>query len=947
MSPKYEILRERSYSSFVLWASDSNIDYSPWMNDSPSNLMFPRIGVSNTWCTFGWSFAGSKLTLSSLEETVVIEIPINFVIVWCDDEFVFLQKTNNEPQALEALFSGINKPAVYSEFEHCVQTGYWLMYDTRIHVVMLGPLLVVRAFRNGFLKSTMVTSSALLCKCLTDMVNLQFAKDSFPRYANIVKRHATDLLNLENASRYQPGCIYLSVVLSLIVKNYQIFETLDAFEIYATEHQLHYFDWFKPVPKWRNFLIKAGHVLQLVVGLSLMKHALTSKRRYPYFDQEVKQTQICFGFGLSLHSCVMLYGKRDKTLSWSTKYIASSCMPVKARELAPGNFCQYVSGNCTDPKCRAFVYAPCFYDICSVPSNCPHNAYRAAATRQCAIWKAGVCPKQFRIYSRYINHVTLKVQNVTTIDPIAWALRFKSRKAVMYFNAVKNCDQIAEKELVLNFKAMIKTEISVGKIENCNTYSADYDPRFIVSTDPSMGARIGPKIFTACKILTAAWSTGECSYADVKPFEGIYFVSGYNKTDLGKLFDQTLDVVGRDCIIFCDDFSRYDGHIQDTHIKAENDMYDHIFGDQKLLDDLTKMFVRNGVIVCGLDIVLRCALFWRRKSGDMNTTVGNSKLNVDAHGYSFDHFIDFVQLILDRKLVIWVMGDDFALFAVNGVYLPSVDSFRKVMLSVGFDSKPKFLKPSEFVFCSNVFIPASPHTIATQLPGKNLAKCYVSTNRYGETAAKSWVKQQSAMYKNDFGHVPFMHAFHSVIHNSCKDAVARKFVDDDDPLKHVSGVVYPSDMTDHWLQQRYGMPPTYPSDYETVREWLESDFAQAVIYRDVFTDPIETDYKYATLECTFNNDGSVLLPTRDPMFSIPKEILDQFNLNTLEPIVLKPVDLTHTKPPLKRSTNDRRLERDNKNKKPKHKSDRLVKQNDLDDQIEALTSSLNDLIESD
>lgn len=948
MSLKYETLRERSFVLFSYWCGVHSVEPAPWRIDTDTHYCLPRVSCTDRWNGFSISVDSAKITLTCDGEIVIIDIKSGFTPIWGDDNFIFLERSNPNPQTLTSLFNTLSDPPLYCEYLHDIRSGYWWPVDTRILITLVGHLVLVFTYRNSLLVSTCITSTKLLSKCLTDMINMQFGFDSFPRYANLVKRYAIELLGQDNAARHQPACIYLCVLIGLVVKNQHVFQNMDSFREYAIDNQLHYSDWFSTVSRWRGrFLTKVARSAQFLAGLLLAKTTYKTK---------FGKLRILLGLTLSAHSVWMF--SNDRKHYWSNKTITASCMPCGPKVLAPGNFCQYVPGSCTEPSCRAFVYAPCAYMYCTVPMNCEHNAYRAAATRQCADWKGKVCPKQFRVYSRYLNHVTLKVQNVNIIDSKVWAARFKSRKAIMYGDAVKNEDLIADKEVVLNFKAMIKTEVSLGKVTDGNTFNANYDPRFIVSTDPSMGAIIGPKIYTVSKILSAAWSKGGCSYADVTPFEGIHYTSGYNKTDLGQLFDETLEIVGQDCVIFIDDFSRMDGHIQDVHIKAENDMYDYLLHDEAFLRELTKMFVRKGVIVCNVQVILRCALFWRRKSGDMNTSVGNSKLNTDMHGFSFNHFFDFVDYLFQRRIVIWVMGDDFAMFIRNGTIMPTIRSYVAVMAQVGMEAKPRFVSPSEFQYCSNVFIPAKPHTIATQLPGRNLCKAYVSTHKYGTGAAESWVKQQSVSYRQDYGHVPFMNAYHNIIYDSCRNARSRSFVldDDDRAEKHVSGAVYPSDETVHWLTERYGMPPTMPSSYADLESWLSSDFVEAVIRRDVSGEPTPINYEYATLDCKFDDNGG-FETTRNPLFGLPKEVLDQFDDNC-DPKVLKPVDLVPTVPPSnlpkskpKTGTNAKRDKRDSKPKVLKGRKPPIVsnlgRKSLLADQLDAWSHSNEDSIVSD
>jgi len=512
--------------------------------------------------------------------------------------------------------------------------------------------------------------------------------------------------------------------------------------------------------------------------------------------------------------------------------IPAVCMAIsESKDLRPGNVIQYISGRCEECNDGAFVYERCLHDNCSIASGCVHNAYRAAATRQCKSFPVKVVPRTFIDWCGYCMKLLIKVSDVQCIDSKDWALRFGGAKTRDYLKAVNESFQKGDQQKSNRFKAFVKREVILGKKDEVQS---EYDPRFIVSTQPELSAAIGPWIYTASKILAGCWGTGTCKYAKIIPVKNIHYTSGYNKSDLGKLFDETVEIVGGNPSVMNCDFSRYDGHLQGVHLEAERELYNFLFGNAELNKMLKKQDKRSGIISGAKGESLFCTLEGGRKSGDQNTSVGNSFLNVCMQLYCLSFYVDPFQLLEDDKLVMWVMGDDCLLFFSDKVTPPNLKAYKESMLLVGCEIKAEYVNKMDVNYCSNVFVPASPHTVACQLPGKNICKAYVTTSLWGEKKVRAWLKQQSLMYAQDFSHFPWLADYHKSIHKCYADSVAKAPVsvhDGDSRFKHVAYSFAPTAITEVWVTRRYGVSPL---TYKSVEEFLSSTLAYAMVQKDVY-----------------------------------------------------------------------------------------------------------------
>jgi hypothetical protein len=255
------------------------------------------------------------------------------------------------------------------------------------------------------------------------------------------------------------------------------------------------------------------------------------------------------------------------------------------------------------------------------------------------------------------------------------------------------------------YKAFVKQELLPAKVLNESLFG---DPRVIQAPTDRMKAVLGPFMVPASKRVSYVFGVDS----------NHTYASGLTPLNIGRWMTVVMDTFGAPLFIEVD-YVRWDAHLNPEALEIEHMMFASmgISGDARRA--LSCQRVTKGHSKHGLKYKVNAT----RKSGDPNTSVGNSLLNIAINASVFDTMFG----VGNYKLI--VLGDDM-LCAVDPkqAYLWNETTYVSFMLSLGLEPEIKVHKDNYAAsFCSSYFWPCETGILNTryvlaQKPGRALSK---------------------------------------------------------------------------------------------------------------------------------------------------------------------------------------------------------------------------------
>jgi hypothetical protein len=185
----------------------------------------------------------------------------------------------------------------------------------------------------------------------------------------------------------------------------------------------------------------------------------------------------------------------------------------------------------------------------------------------------------------------------------------------------------------------------------------------------------------------------------------VCYASGLTQRDLGRW----MDISVQDFNIFLEaDFSRFDMHVNNQLLNIEYGFYNYLGCPSYLID----MFNKQKNALCKTRSGIEYQPVGTRKSGDPNTSIGNSLLNIALN-------VNYLKTLMIPFRII-VLGDD-TLIALQKTI--DIEAYTNYMARFGMVVKPKLhYGPARASFCSMWFYPTIKGFIAGPKPGRQLNK---------------------------------------------------------------------------------------------------------------------------------------------------------------------------------------------------------------------------------
>jgi len=503
----------------------------------------------------------------------------------------------------------------------------------------------------------------------------------------------------------------------------------------------------------------------------------------------------------------------------------------------PNSGCDEIpSAVCGDDE-HYVVYADCFHQMVTMPKKCYCNAIKAIKNRQNALFSL-YCPNEAIAMLRW------SCQNIQWLIPWTEHNSWSDEKWVNTLVGQKK--KIANDALAQNIitgnvdqkhqevKAFIKVEPMFRKDyrDSDDFIEHNIDPRLISGRHPEYNAMFAPIVKSVMKLLSEMWTEDK---------NITFYSTGCNRRTVGKWMDRQVSRARPH--FYNADYQRFDASTNQFLLALEHLIETAIQNaDEEFIQWLNVQFNTDGKCSYGNARhggIIRYWCWATRKSGDNNTSLGNTLLNIMLIVYALSKQTNIRKLFDDDRISIVVLGDDTGIctdgWLINEIQY--VRTLRQLGLIVQLQQKNQW----NLTFCSSYFVPAiydgvETHVL-TQKPGRSMCKGYLSSQHYKNDAAKAWVKQNAEAYVKDFGHMPFMHNWHLCKYNQYKHIGHKiNIATDTYTYQHLVIKASPSRYYETFMMEVYGIYPDELQHLNNVMNSLTVDWHDATIKKIIDVD---------------------------------------------------------------------------------------------------------------
>jgi hypothetical protein len=524
----------------------------------------------------------------------------------------------------------------------------------------------------------------------------------------------------------------------------------------------------------------------------------------PYFfysDPDVKQDPLTPFFKTTQHECTCFFTTTYKTQKPSS-YV--DC-PIDICSNGPSHWYSHVNN----------LHQHILY-----PKKCVCNALRAVRNRQ-NVQMGDYNPQEAIEFMTWVkNNIQriLPIKSYSTMTQESWLDSLPGQKRKQKEQGVINNNQSGV--LLSKFtevKAFMKIEPLNRKEKDIPDEQQPIDPRLISGRHAEYDVIGGPIIKRIAKIISSIWSYCDNNIikAVYKRFPGVtFFSTGHNKISIGNWFSKHVEMGNAHW--YNTDYKRFDASTQRYLLELEADIYASFMDDPSFKAWLSAQFETHGVIELKdmKDVFkLRYGCNGTRKSGDQNTSVGNTLINTLVQIYALSkQYPNVLDLLEHERIAFLVLGDDTVIVVHESDNVKPIDMNRhlQIITNLGLQIEMEKRSQHDVSFCSSYFVPAivngNETYILTQKLGRNLSRAYTTPINYTKNTLGGWLKSNAYAFAADYRHIPSMHTYHQAVYDTYKHHLARS-LDLSERYKHLPSnvVIEPSSNLHVWSQYVYNM----------------------------------------------------------------------------------------------------------------------------------------------
>jgi hypothetical protein len=349
-----------------------------------------------------------------------------------------------------------------------------------------------------------------------------------------------------------------------------------------------------------------------------------------------------------------------------------------------------------------------------------------------------------------------------------WLTRFPLARRAAFQKAIDNEGFIEDPNYSSN-KSFVKREFLL-KLDDEGPY--DCNPRLIQGRHELYQCHTGPWTLSFSKYLAKRWSMERES--------PIVYTSGMDANALGSAFDTAIKTIesrfkGK-AVTFEDDAEVWDGTQNQHAIKTELHIYKLFRPSPTVLRALREQQSLKGQTPHGVKYSTKA----RRKSGDGNTSCGNSLLNALDHLHAIRKATGLPLKTILWNMIMFVLGDD-NLIITHESFAKNLSGLEPILRRLGL--RPKFKQNVDWrvsEYCSGYFYPSSIGYIYGPKIGRTLTKN--AWSKMPEKVPAAWARAVALGLERDVNHIPILRVLPKVVLKLTEGVDARPY-QERDPTK--------------------------------------------------------------------------------------------------------------------------------------------------------------------
>jgi hypothetical protein len=327
----------------------------------------------------------------------------------------------------------------------------------------------------------------------------------------------------------------------------------------------------------------------------------------------------------------------------------------------------------------------------------------------------------------------------------AWNARFPLARRAQHDAARARLANATPTDFEINLREVFVKVEKIIRFEK-----GEFDPRVITGASAEFNVIFGPYFYAATDQLKKALENQEGN---------VYLAGGDNSAMLGEWFARATDegigraICGDDQLIVVShggelffieiDGSRHDAHMHSEFVKLKWLLYHMVFGD--IPHDVERHAENASALTLararGFGVSWKHP--WRTRSGDPDTTKGNS---------------------VQTDFLAKVASDHVRSLLASGHRIPAIEqALTELMFKLGYEITVKITRDSsEVTFLSGFFLPVDGKYYWAPLPGRQLAKIGWSIRNV--PVHRMWRDYAGVLNSyRDFSFIPFLRAYVDVV----------------------------------------------------------------------------------------------------------------------------------------------------------------------------------------
>jgi hypothetical protein len=386
-----------------------------------------------------------------------------------------------------------------------------------------------------------------------------------------------------------------------------------------------------------------------------------------------------------------------------------------------------------EPKPGAYLYGVASKYVLNLQLNCPHSCKNTARNR-CTldlktIYGVSIDDEMRREFSDFIksNYQNVFGSNeyMSIMDFEKWLKRFSGPKLASKEKAIINAHLLGALDSIKNYKGIYKRKMFMKRELIAKLVLRKFQPRLVTGATDETNVLWGNYVYTFAKVFSYIFGGPNTDYAFGQQKQRMFvYASGLNRQQLGQKLSDYLDKFPGEKLYIESDETRYDSHQDAFFLGLLHDCMVKMLGSdiwvrkimQSRLDGI-RGYLPNGVKVRRPN--------GTRGSGDQDTTIGNSWLEIFKVAFIMYKTTGKNPFIHEIDALFYVLGDDNYGIGDKNLMLKYYKTADIINKALGFTTKTELTDKYHATFCSSLFLNNNNNeSTLSPLPGKLISRTF-------------------------------------------------------------------------------------------------------------------------------------------------------------------------------------------------------------------------------